>query len=385
MADKFDVVIIGGGPAGSFAAFHLARRGFHVAVLEARAQVKRKVCGDYICPPGRALLTEAGFTDIIERSRPIKSMRIVTSTNQVVDCPYPNDNFGIAISRLDLDLKLIEKAQAAGVEYFFGQPVTGIVAGDQEHGILTRDQRLTCRLLIGADGRTSFVAKFFEVSLGSLSDRVALRTFIRANAVNPFQAELHLLSDDEYVGIDHLSDSETSLALVISKQKLKKSGSPLEALQAALKRSELLSRSHRWQEDPSVDSSTPLSHAVRKVVGTRWALIGDAAGYVDPITGEGNYMALLTSSELAGRLKDPSILDDSVLLRSTLEQYGRWHRQNVQLKLKINRGFQFLIRRPGLVNLVGKHLLKKESRRRAFIEIVGNVCSPMAALPRLLT
>ncbi len=394
----YDVAIAGAGPAGAFLALKLVRQGFKVAVFETRAQTKRKVCGDYICPPGKNLLIEAGLSELVARARPIRFMKVVTSSGQEVDCPYPDSAQGIAISRLDLDKTLIEAAQKAGAKFYFGEAITDAKLVQKNNldtsmvSITTQKQKLIVKLLVGADGRSSWVARHFALTKNIKSDRVALRAFFTSDYKNSESAELHLLNDHKYIGVDHLSDFETSVAIVLPKAELQKFSSLQECFIENLKSAKNLSarlKKHVAEIASEnltmhIESSSPLTHRVSSVFKHSVALIGDAAGYIDPITGEGNYMALVTATKLAQLLKAPATLDSAEALNFSLKLYSTWHKKTVQTKMLINLGFQSLIKHPSLVNIVASHLAKKESRRRAFIEVVGNVSTPFKMLPHIL-
>ena len=384
-----DIVVIGAGPAGAFFSYLMAKKGFSVTVLEARATIKRKVCGDYICPPGKDLLTSSGLEQIVKMSRSIQSMRIVTAANDIVDCPFPELNTGMSLSRLTLDTELVNAAKEVGVNFLFSESVQDLKVTPMDATVESKNYSVKAKLVVGADGRTSWVAKKLNLSKKTNSKRVAIRTFIKSKTETPHRAEMHLLQDN-YIGINHIEDGLISVALVIDKnslQSFRQNKTLKDCLVHNLKRSpELVSQFvDGWETsitEDLIDTSTPLSHSVTSTTSQRIALIGDAAGYVDPITGEGNFMALSSANALSSAINEMDDLNFN--LEISLQQYKSWHKSVVKTKLLINSGFQRLIKHPRLIHMVGKHLNAKESRRRAFINLVGNVVAPSKAIASIL-
>ena len=151
-----DAVVVGAGPAGSTAAFVLARGGARVVLVDKATFARDKACGDLVGPRALALLASLGLTP--PAGRAVGEMMVVGPTGRRVLLParagrtYPDH--GLAITRLRFDAWLRDAAVAAGAE-----PVTGRVAAVRAGTVELDDgRRLVADMVVGADGATSGVA-----------------------------------------------------------------------------------------------------------------------------------------------------------------------------------------------------------------------------------
>ena len=163
-----DVVIVGAGPAGSVAGIVLARAGVGVRLVDRAAFPRDKLCGDTVNPGTLERLRRLGVDrDLDARALRVDGMLVTGERGDVIDGRYPRGQSGRAIVRRDLDWMLLQQAIAAGCEYEAaiavrratvdesrGTPrVTGVVAGGDGHEGL-----LPARVVVAADGRHSTIA-----------------------------------------------------------------------------------------------------------------------------------------------------------------------------------------------------------------------------------
>ncbi|MBI4161213.1 MAG: NAD(P)/FAD-dependent oxidoreductase, partial [Acidobacteria bacterium] len=182
-ASERDVVVVGAGPAGTALASHLTRLGHDILVLERSPGPRQKICGEYLSSDCIPLLDRLGVLPDLDRVRPrrLRGMRIHTPAGVVVtgdfpDVPAPEPDTegtgtglrewpgGIAIPRPVLDGILASNAARSGAEVRWGVRVTRLLHGRAGvTGIVTRDpegeREVRCRLVVGADGRHSVVAR----------------------------------------------------------------------------------------------------------------------------------------------------------------------------------------------------------------------------------
>ncbi|HEX9444503.1 MAG TPA: FAD-dependent oxidoreductase, partial [Candidatus Binatia bacterium] len=161
----FDVAIVGAGPAGSSAAVFLARRGYSVALLDKAVFPRAKLCGDFLNPACWSLFDRLGIRDTVAslEHQEIGSFLLSTPTAEAV-VPFPRHNgrrvFGFGLKRSLLDDLLLRLAIKEGVAVEQGSRLSGLERAGAAWRLKKDSSResLRARLLIGADGRNSWVA-----------------------------------------------------------------------------------------------------------------------------------------------------------------------------------------------------------------------------------
>jgi flavin-dependent dehydrogenase len=127
----------------------------------------------------------------------------------------------------------------------------------------------------------------------------------------------------------------------------------------------------------SVRATFPAAASVRDLVTINAALIGDASGFLDPLTGEGIYQALWTARALAGEVS--STWSDDAALNESLRRYANQRRRQHRGKRWCCQAFQAIIRRPRLSNALHDLLSLREGIGNSFIGMIGNIYSPAEA------
>lgn len=384
----YDFVIVGAGPGGSFLAYKLAKKGFRTLVLEKNSEVKRKVCGEYLCPLGVELIKSEGLESAILNSfLPLGGMQIFTAKDTLVSTSFPMQNkyHGVSVDRKVFDTNFINLAKSSGAEVKMGVEVRKIYSNLNKWTIETTQGTYLANSLIGADGRGSIVSKTFQNDVPNKSKRVALHAFVNSKNENIRSGEMHLFSDGTYIGVNPTGKREINFSLVMDAEKLKELGSPQEALNFYMRKSKDLSRRFdSFTEDSKISTAFPIQHRTKSIIPSHnVALIGDAAGFVDPLTGEGMYNALLSAKLLAqSLLRD---LDQNLTLtKSAFLNYERSYKGVLREKNNLNRMFQWLIKKSVLVEIIAKFLLTRQSRANAFIGIIGNIYSPVQGIVKLM-
>jgi menaquinone-9 beta-reductase len=388
MNQHTDVLIVGAGPAGALAAHKMAKAGMRVVVLEKSPDIKRKICGEYLCPLGLQLLKDEGVADeIVGNFLRLKGMLIVTAegTEVVTEFPSPETYEGVSVNRAIFDANLIKRAQLSGADVKLSAEVKQIYRSGEHWVVESSQGTFTARVLIGADGRRSIVSKCLNNDLINDGKRVAIHAFATLSQDSLRQGEMHLFSDGAYIGINPTGNREVNFSLVLDAVDLQKLGGPFRALNAYLSRSaNLSSRFHLFEDEEQIKATFPIQHRTKSIIpGKNVALIGDAAGFVDPLTGEGMYNALLSSQ----------ILSDEIILglknslfvqKNTFENYRSQYSKVLHHKVMLNRFFQIIIRYPKVVETIAHFLLKRRSRADAFIGIIGNIYSPLQGFLKLI-
>jgi flavin-dependent dehydrogenase len=291
-----DVLIVGAGPAGAVAATVLARAGVRVRLLDRAAFPRDKLCGDTINPGTLALLRRLGLAAGIEaRALPIDGMIVTGAGGVSVVGRYPGEQRGLAIGRRELDALLLDRAVAAGAAFDGFAVRAAIVDGPGAWPVVrgvsgSADGRhqLRARVVIAADGRRSTLA--FGLRLARHPPRPK-RWAIGAYFEDPFRStfgEMHIRRG-RYIGVAPLGGGVSNVCLV-----LPWSGSdcdfrdPPGLLRNAIAAEPCLR--DRFGGRPPVRQPIMLGPLAVDVVRNDiegLLLAGDAAGFIDPMTGDG--------------------------------------------------------------------------------------------------
>ena len=381
---KLNVGIVGAGPAGSLMAYLLARLGHHVYLIERRHQTDRKVCGEYLCPKGVELLEQMNlFQQVGSIFEPLHGMVLVSPLDVSIPAYFPTPSGserGLSVNRQLFDQKLLDLALENGVDYLNDTTVTKVFqAPEGDWTVETDSGSFRFNVLIAADGRQSKIGH----QLGHIKEintkRAALHCYLpRKTARGNRMGEMHIFANESYCGLDPISDDEVNFSIVCNSERLKKE-KPIHIINEAIRNSKRLNAMFDpADEKTEIRIVTCLKNHNDFVAGNNLAYIGDAAGFIDPLTGEGIYNALLSSKILADCLShEPDVA-------GALSLYKKTKRKLSFQKTLLNHFFQFLIRRTTLVNLTASFLQKSQSRANHFIGIIGNIHSPAKGLWKML-
>jgi menaquinone-9 beta-reductase len=363
---NFDAIIIGAGPAGLMLAIKLRKLNLEVLVLDRLPHIKRKVCGEYLCPKGVELLEREDLLPLLNDFPTITGMNLFSPKGKRIESHFIKE--GRALNRAIFDQRLCEKALSLGVKVKFDQQIIKIdFDKDRSHHVIESQhgEHYTSKLLVGADGRSSFVAKHFGLNIESHDHegkKIALHLHARTKHSNSRQGEMHLFTEGDYIGLDPSDEHMMNITLVCDQQKLK-GKKPKELLLYYLEKSESLKGKFVVDDQDKVEMVYPLSHKTSTVAKKNVALVGDAASFIDPLTGEGIYQALLSATLLATNY--PS-----------LELYRKAYRATFRQKKNLNTFFQFFIRRENLLEIFASLLQRSQRLADIFINIIGNIYTP---------
>jgi flavin-dependent dehydrogenase len=302
----WDVLISGAGPAGSVAATVLARAGARVLIVDRESFPRDKLCGDSVNPGALAILRRLSLSRWIEtHGCPTDGMLLTGPRNSRVEGRYPESLRGRVVMRRDFDRCLLDEAIAAGAQFedrvFVRGPVVEPCRGARGvhvRGVHVRSARradipLPAQVTIAADGRRSTLA--FALGLAShpvRPRRWAIGAYFEGVSGTSSLGEMHVRAG-EYLGIAPLDGGLTNACFVGSRGSLAHMRSPERTLRAAIERdSQLRERfsGARLVAPPAVLG--PLAVDVQTAGVAGLLLAGDAAGFVDPITGDGLRFAL---------------------------------------------------------------------------------------------
>ena len=339
--EGWDVVIVGAGPVGLAVALGCAERDLRVRVVDRSVPPIDKACGEGVMPDGVAALRRLGVDVIAAGGRPFRGIRYVDAELSA-DARF-GSGVGVGIRRTRLQAALVERAREAGVCLDFGRTVRGLT----DRGVVTDGGTLEADFVVGADGLRSRLRRWSGLDIGSHGDRFGVRRHYR---IEPWSdlVEVHWTDGCEAY-VTPVGDEEVGVAVLWRGPKGRFDDLLVRfpQLVARLRGAEVLSKDR---------GAGPLEHRVRGVSKDRLALVGDAAGYVDAITGEGLTAGFAQAEALAAALAEGS-----------LGTYARAHRRIQRVPILLIRALLAVERRPRL-------------RRR----LIGTLAADPALFERLL-
>lgn len=363
----WQVVVVGAGPAGAAAAWRLAARGVRVLLLDRHALPRGKVCGCCLSSPAIRELVDLGTDAMPDTAVPLAAVRLA-SRGRCVRVPLPT---GRVISREAFDAHLVRRAIAAGCHWLPEVDVAAIHDGGgnaaplelhlarsparEGRGAVLGAERvvlaagLVDHVRITGDG-PSVAAVERTVDLGS---RIGVGCVLPATASNLPDGELVMaVGRSGYCGVVRLEDGRLDVAAAIDRAALVAQRDPARAVAAVLR--EALGRStdlglvDEVSHAATVRATPPLTRRAPVVAGAsqRILRIGDAAGYVEPFTGEGIGWALASARMVVAALVAPPGLRAAAEAASCHATSQRRHFQPLHARC---RAVAWGLRRPAVV------------------------------------
>ena len=302
MGRTWDVVVIGGGVAGGLAALDCARRGLSVLVVEKRAFPRWKVCGCCFNAQAQGVLEAVGQGDLMVRSgaQPLQQLRIGFH-GQTATLSLPG---GWVLSRERFDQALLEAAAAAGATVRFqtrGQ--LGPACSESRNVRLTSSsggpqEEVQARVVLVAAGLVNHCSPDHTSIETVVTSRVGAGCVLPPMSHGYASNVIHMaLGNGGYVGLVQREDGALNLAAAFDRSCVAAAGGAAGAARSVLMSAgfdlpaDLMAG--QWQLTPALTRRPPA------VAGSRCLLIGDAAGYVEPFTGEGMAWALTAGGAAA--------------------------------------------------------------------------------------
>lgn len=283
----YDIIVVGAGPAGSFAAYSCAKAGLRTLLLEKEKLPRDKPCGGLV---GKGALDLAGFDlERIAENR-ITANKILMDGSEILS----KDSEMLLFKRKKLDYFLAKKAVSEGAELVERAKVSSVRIGAGGASVLCGPESYEGKIIVGADGVGSAVAKSAGLNTRTAKDLcLSIESGINAKNICMAQeknyAEFCLYSD--FVGYFWIFPSKDYVNVGV--------GAPLEGgsnLQQKL--SWFLKKRGISKKGAVKAHMIPLS-VLPKIYSRRLVLVGDAAGFVNPISGGGIGLALASAKKAA--------------------------------------------------------------------------------------
>ncbi len=326
MASKRQVIVVGAGPAGSATAMYAARAGLDVLLIDRRAFPRDKICGDAVARKSLSILRELGIHDVTQLiHEPISNAALISPRGHRIDMnlstrdePAPH-----MVCRREIFDDHLVRAARARLDVWENTPVTGLVRdAGRVRGVVCRrdgaDHEVYAGVVVGADGFNSVVAR--ELGLyrhDSARWFVATRGYYRGLDVAANTVEIHFVRDTlpGFLWMFPAGDGITNVGLGLIHHTLKRRRLKLRDVhESVLQLPRFRERFKPTQRIGAVQGwNLPTPDFSRVLAGDGFLLAGDAAGLVDPFSGEGIGNALVSgriaAETIAEHLREGRRLD----------------------------------------------------------------------------
>jgi flavin-dependent dehydrogenase len=393
-----DVAIVGAGPAGAAAAVLLAEHGLDVVVLD-RAELPRPriVCGEYLSPEVGRLLDRLGVLKAVDAAgaTSLTGMRITAPDGTAVVGRYgdvkgwrPYRQHAMGVARTTLDGALVERLRAAPIDLREQTRVVDLLVEDgRVVGVRAEDRdrrslEVRARVVLGADGRASVVAQRLGCRRPHRLRRMALVTYVSGVGDCRELGEI-LVDPPDYAILNPVAPDRANLGLVVPLAHAAPWSGRLDDFLTARVRQlpHLARRLDGATRVAPIQALGPLAHHVDPPRVGGVLLIGDAAGFYDPFTGEGVFTAL-RSAELAVETITRALGTGDVSV-GALAAYESARREAFRGKERVTRALQLLIGHRRLANLACRALARRPHVLDALLGVFGDYVPPRALLSLL--
>jgi flavin-dependent dehydrogenase len=396
-----DVAVIGAGPAGATTAMLLARAGFDVLLADRQRFPRAKPCGDCLSPEASRVLERLGVLERVLAAphARLEGWRIVSGGGAAFEERFASVCGGdarvataLAIERVRLDAALLDGAVEAGTRVVAPLHVSGVRRDGTAMSLTARDAEGECavraRIVVGADGLRSTIARRIgAVRRPPRLRKLSLTAHLEAGTAVAPLGEMHV-GDGLCVGVAPVTAGRRPLCNVTVVADAGRFGRHAAADAGAFHASVLArfpALGHFAFTAPTGDppplASGPFDVATRRCVVDGVALVGDAAGYYDPFTGQGICHALTCAEILAGVLTTALRAGDVSARR--LRSYALRRDRIVRPARVLQQAIDLILRRPGIADAVIRQLSSRRHAARAILAATGDLLPPGSLLSPL--
>ncbi len=375
-----DVIVSGAGPAGTLAATILARAGARVQLVDRARFPRAKLCGDTLNPGACAALARyLPVSDVVDGALALDGM-VLTGPRVEIQGNYPPGLHAYAMTRRDLDGRMLDRAVDAGAQFedqlTSVAPVVdgprGTVGGVVLRSRDGRQRELRARLVLAADGRESRLARAAALARHSpWPRRWAIGAYFDGVAGLTSHGEMHI-REGHYIGIAPLPGGLANACLVVPGDRRddgwrNPSAMLIDRLRRDVRLGERFEQA-RLVEGPHVLGPMAVDTVAAGVPGL--LLAGDAAGFIDPITGDGLRFALVGAALAAGVALE--VLEDRLDTTRAVAALASRRRAAFATKWRFNRAIRRVVARPLAIDALAAAARVASSAFEAMIRYAGD-------------
>lgn len=366
---EYDVVVVGAGPAGCTAAVYASQLGLKTILLEARSVPKDKICGDAVAGKCIPILKELGLLEKVKNGPHGYSTGVIFSSpkGDIVNITFnppgaKQKTDGYVVRRKVFDEYLYRRVEESSadtrLQFKVGSVLTenGKVVGVRGKGWGSEaEETYKAKVVIGCDGYRSIVARELGVFERDPDHYVlALRQYWEGVSGMSEAIEVHFVDDiiPGYFWIFPLEDGKANVGLGMMERDIKKRDVDLRELMAKAINNPLFKERFATGKplERPVQWDLPLGSKRRKMFGNGWMLAGDAAGLIDPFTGEGVGEAMHSGKMAAHAAKEA--IDAQDVSEAFLKRYDDRFWEYLGPELMLSHKLQKIGRKKWLLNWV---------------------------------
>jgi flavin-dependent dehydrogenase len=377
---KADVVVVGAGPAGASAAIRLAREGYDVALVDRARFPRAKPCGEFLSPGATPILEDLGVRDAIEAAGALRLERVrIDAHGASVELDFPDDlgapAWGYSLSRFALDAILVEAARRAGARVLEGTRVEAVRLGSSRPRVRARGAdgeplSIECALVIGAGGRACPVAR--AIGPGRRLSRARFDLLAHWSDTGGGAATASRTCDlvvrgDRYVARAPVEGGRWNVNCVVPRSELRATRDAAglyRRIVAGLAPPETT-------PDECVSASDVTSFLARRATADGALLVGDAALFLDPFTGQGIWLAL-RSSALAAHTAVRALASGRCD-RAALSGYDAARAAEFAARDRVSRTLQAILYRPTAARWLVRALVRDRPLARTLAAATGDL------------
>jgi flavin-dependent dehydrogenase len=390
-----EVIVVGGGPAGSSTAWFLAQAGFDVLVVDRAKFPRDKPCSEYTSPQAARILDAMGALSIVESAgaEKLAGMTVTSPAGMTIRGDFAGDHgyrgyrdHGLALRRTILDEILLRRAEAGGARVREGVKVNdvarspdGRICGVQVTDAGNGPRELRSKLVIGADGLRSVIGRRLGLIKTGWPRRIALVAHYRGVSGMNDAGEIHLDARG-YSGLANVGGGVTNVAVVVPASRSGEISGDRTAFfeEWFASRPHLAPRFATAERVSPVRATGPFASAAKTAWSPGAALVGDAADFYDPITGEGVYAALRGGELLAVHAANALRADDGG--NRALTEYDRARRREFSGKWKIEKLVAASLVSRFAMNRIVRVLAGNKDMADLFVGVAGDFIPARAIL-----
>jgi len=380
---RWDVVEAGAGPAGAATAALLANHGYRTLLVDRARFPREKPCSDFIAPGARPVLARLGLLETLERrGSPVHGMEVTSTSGATLRGHYAGQG-GFGLQRRELDLMLVERAVSCGAVLWDDTRVMSLVRkGPAVQGILVRhrsgDELVDTRVLVGADGLRSVVARALGGTRRVGERRLALVAQL-ADVTGLHGVGEIFVGGHGYAGVAPLPGGAANVAVVLRAAAAPRGRTAEQLFWSELARfPAVFDRVRGRPVLRSVLATGPFGWRSRRTVVDGALLVGDAAHFFDPITGDGVATAL-AGAALAADVIAVALARVDRPTRHALARYSRARRRHFEARWIAQRALGLAVERPMLFDLGLRALARHGGASNRIVRSAGGALAPQYA------